>query len=216
MLSSNLNKQAQSGSPGAQTQLLSKWMRAGVPSAMLSTGNVLPINSDETGNNCKFDIPGLATSSFVFKAFVRNKISCQQDTCFCLCMSNTWHGLCFVTLDYPEEITIQPREAIEGHNITLTCRAARYLYTGLQWLDSLNQTITSNVSSLQLSSHSISLSLQLHNVSKDSTTGYKCQSYKLHKRVEVKSVALIVYGKLREDMRSISLLLIETLFPWII
>lgn len=67
MLSSNLNKQAQSGSPGAEAQLLSKLMRAEVPSAMLSTSNVLPINSDETGNNCKFDIPGLATSSFVTK-----------------------------------------------------------------------------------------------------------------------------------------------------
>lgn len=93
MLSSNLNKQAQSGSPGAQTQLLSKLMRAGVPSAMLSTSNVLPINSDETGNNCKFDIPGLATSSFVSKIIVKNNISCQQETCFFFCISNRWHCL---------------------------------------------------------------------------------------------------------------------------
>lgn len=28
--------------------------------------NVLSIRSDETGNNCKFDIPGMATCSFVF------------------------------------------------------------------------------------------------------------------------------------------------------
>lgn len=162
---------------------------------MLSTGNMLPINSDETGNNCEFDIPGLATSSFVFKAFVQNKILCQRDTCFHLCMSNTWDGLYSVTIDHSGEITIQPREAIEGHNITLTCRATRYLYTDLQWLDSLNQTVTSHVSSLQLSNHSMSLSLQLHNVTKDRTTGYKCQAYKLHRRAEVKSASLIVYGK---------------------
>lgn len=65
MLSSNLNKQAQSGSPGARTQLLSKLMRAVVPSATLSTSNVLPISSDETGNKCKFDIPGLVMGSSV-------------------------------------------------------------------------------------------------------------------------------------------------------
>ncbi|KAM9356682.1 vascular endothelial growth factor receptor kdr-like [Symphorus nematophorus] len=98
----------------------------------------------------------------------------------------------FYVDDHPEEITIEPRAAIEGDNVTLTCRAARYLYTDLQWLDSFNQTITSNVSNLQLSSYSISLSLSLHNVSQNSTTGYKCQAYKLGKRVELKSTALVV------------------------
>lgn len=82
MLSSNLNKQAQSGSPGAQTQLLSNWTSAGVPSAFLSTGNVLPINSDETGNNCKFDIPGLAPSSSVSKIGSRaSSIRVSLHTC---------------------------------------------------------------------------------------------------------------------------------------
>lgn len=104
-------------------------------------------------------------------------------------------------LDHPEEITIQPQAAIEGDDITLTCRAARYLYTDLQWLDSLNQTIASNVSGLQLSRYSISISLQLHNVTQNSAMGYKCQAYKLHRRVELKSVALTVEGKLQQDMR---------------
>lgn len=85
MLSSNLNKQAQSGSPGAQTQFLSNWMSAGAPSAMLFTSNVLPINSDETGNNCKSDIPSLAMS-FVHKSIVQSSISGQQNTCLCSCM----------------------------------------------------------------------------------------------------------------------------------
>ena len=112
-----------------------------------------------------------------------------------------------VTLDRPEEMTIEPRSAIEGDDITLTCRAARYLYTDLQWLDSFNQTITSNMSSLQLSNYSISLSIRLHNVSQNSTTGYKCQAYKLHKRVELKTAALMVEGKLEEDMTVIPVII---------
>ncbi|XP_061581509.1 vascular endothelial growth factor receptor kdr-like isoform X2 [Cololabis saira] len=98
----------------------------------------------------------------------------------------------FYVDDHPEEVTIQPQKAIEGDNITLTCRATRYLYTSLQWLDSRNRPVTSSVSSLQLSQYSITLGLYLHNVSQNSTTGYKCQAYKLHKRAELKTAALIV------------------------
>lgn len=96
--------------------------------------------------------------------------------------------------DQPEEISIQPQEAVEGDNVTLTCRAARYLYTDLRWLDSLNRTVTSDVSPLQLSRYSISLSLQLYNVTKTSAAGFKCQPYKQHRRVELKSAALIIEG----------------------
>lgn len=84
MLSSVLNKQAQSGSPGAQPQLDSYWTTAGAPSAMPSTGNVLPINSDETGNNCKFDIPSLAMSSSLFRTTIQHKIAAASRIRVCL------------------------------------------------------------------------------------------------------------------------------------
>ena len=59
MLSSVLNKQAQSVSPGGRLRLRSHWSIAHQPSAMPPSGNVLPINSDdETGNNRTFAIPG--------------------------------------------------------------------------------------------------------------------------------------------------------------
>ncbi|XP_018515715.1 vascular endothelial growth factor receptor kdr-like [Lates calcarifer] len=98
----------------------------------------------------------------------------------------------FYVADNPDEVTIEPRTAIEGDNVTLTCRAARYLYTDLKWLGSANQTITTNVSSLKLSRYSISLSLHLHNVSQNSTRGYKCKAYRLNERVELKTAALTV------------------------
>ncbi|XP_035505934.2 vascular endothelial growth factor receptor kdr-like [Scophthalmus maximus] len=107
----------------------------------------------------------------------------------------------FYVYDNPEEITTEPRKAIEGDDVTLTCRAARYLYTDLQWLDSSNKTITRNVSSLQLSRYSISLSLHLHNVSKNSTAGHKCQAYMHHERVELKNASLVVDVRKRPWLR---------------
>ncbi|XP_037531691.1 vascular endothelial growth factor receptor kdr-like [Nematolebias whitei] len=96
-----------------------------------------------------------------------------------------------------EEVTIEPRAAIEGDDVTLTCRATRYLYTDLQWLDSRNQTITVNVSNLQISHYSISLSLYLHNVSRNSTAGYKCQGYKLLRWRKIETAKLILNEKKR-------------------
>ncbi|XP_028315257.1 vascular endothelial growth factor receptor kdr-like isoform X3 [Gouania willdenowi] len=98
----------------------------------------------------------------------------------------------FFVDDHLEEITVEPRAAIEGDDITLTCRATRFLYVDLQWLDSRNQTITFNASTLQLSNYSISISLHLQNVSQNSTEGYKCQAFRLHKKVELKPATLHV------------------------
>lgn len=92
-------------------------------------------------------------------------------------------------------MTITPRAAIEGDDVTLTCRAARYVYTHLRWLDSRNQTVAANVSRLQIAGYSISLSLLLRNVSRISTAGYKCQAYMPDKRVELKTAALFVDGE---------------------
>ncbi|XP_041653989.1 vascular endothelial growth factor receptor kdr-like [Cheilinus undulatus] len=103
----------------------------------------------------------------------------------------------FYVYDHPEEITTEPWTAIEGEDVNLTCQAARYLYTDLQWLDSKNQTVTSNVSGLQLSRYSISLSLHLHNVSQNSTTGYTCRGVKLEKKVELKPAKINVEARTR-------------------
>lgn len=98
-----------------------------------------------------------------------------------------------------QEVTVEPQTAIEGDDVILTCWATRYLYTDLQWLDSRDQVITSDVSSLQLSRYSISLSLHLHNVSQNSTAGFKCQAYNLYKRVDIKTARLIVEGEFRQE-----------------
>ncbi|XP_014857036.1 PREDICTED: vascular endothelial growth factor receptor kdr-like isoform X1 [Poecilia mexicana] len=98
----------------------------------------------------------------------------------------------FYVDDEPEEVAIEPRTAIEGDDVTLTCRATRYLYTGLQWLDSRNKTITTDASNLRVDQYSISISLNVRNVSESSTAGYRCHAYKLQKpkKSKVKMVAL--------------------------
>ncbi|XP_054647687.1 vascular endothelial growth factor receptor kdr-like [Dunckerocampus dactyliophorus] len=102
----------------------------------------------------------------------------------------------FYVTDHQEAISIHPPSALERDDITLTCRASRYVYMDLQWLDPRNQTVTSNVSALQLSLYSISLSLHVRNVTKNSTAGYKCQAYKRQDKVEVKSAALNVTARM--------------------
>lgn len=116
-----------------------------------------------------------------------------------LCVAQNKIGVVSMTLpfyvdDHPEEVAIEPQTAIEGDDVTLTCRATRYLYTGLQWLDSRNNTITSNVSSLQMNRYSISMSLNVRNVSQNSTAGYKCHAYKLNSltQTKVKMADLVV------------------------
>ncbi|KAM8732613.1 vascular endothelial growth factor receptor kdr-like [Acanthopagrus schlegelii] len=159
------------------------------------------VNADDRGNNSHNWIKSInvkrelvkgknktVSTLVIGEASVSGKYSC-------VAKNEAGHSTMMIPFyvdDHPGEITIEPREAIEGNDVTLTCRAARYLYTDLRWLDSSNQTITSNVSGLQLSNYSISLSLHLHNVSQNSTNGYKCQAYKLYKKVELKRAVLVV------------------------
>uniref|UniRef100_A0A3Q3VUQ2 receptor protein-tyrosine kinase n=1 Tax=Mola mola TaxID=94237 RepID=A0A3Q3VUQ2_MOLML len=159
------------------------------------------VNSDDRGNYSHNWIKSLSIKNEVVKgknktvstlvigeARVSGKYSCVAKNE----EGNSNMMIPFYVDDHHEEISIQPQAAIEGDDITLTCRAARYLYTGLQWLDFWNRTIPSKASSLLLGNHSISLFLRVHNVTQNSTTGYKCQAYKLHRRAELKNAALIV------------------------
>ncbi|XP_012717253.3 vascular endothelial growth factor receptor kdr-like isoform X1 [Fundulus heteroclitus] len=121
-----------------------------------------------------------------------------------LCVAQNNLGSAYMTLpfyvdDHPEEVAITPRTAIEGDNVNLTCRATRYRYTGLRWLNARNETISTNVSNLQINRYSISVSLKLHGVSQNSTAGYHCQAFKLHnpRQSKVKMAALVVEERKR-------------------
>ncbi|KAM3612979.1 uncharacterized protein V6R79_018245 [Siganus canaliculatus] len=161
----------------------------------------IPVTVDDRGNYTHNRVQNINVKSEVVKgknkavstlligeATVSGKYSCVAKNE----EGNATMTVPFYVNDRSDEITITPRAAIEGDDVTLSCRAARYLYTDLSWLDASNHTVTANVSALQLSQYSISLSLHLHNVSQNSTRGYKCQARKLHNKAELKSSALVV------------------------
>nr|XP_057909086.1 vascular endothelial growth factor receptor kdr-like [Doryrhamphus excisus]XP_057909093.1 vascular endothelial growth factor receptor kdr-like [Doryrhamphus excisus] len=102
----------------------------------------------------------------------------------------------FYVSDHQEAISIHPPSALERDDITLTCRASRYIYTDLQWLDSGNRTVTSNVSALQLGLYSISLSLHVGNVQRNSTAGFKCRAFRQQDKAEVKMAAVNVTARM--------------------
>jgi len=215
MLSSKLNKQAHSGSLGSHTRPAPVgWVQKRHQQCCPPTCFQLIVMKQEISAELTF--LHFWREVYVPKTKLQISISGQRFTCTHVKHMPHWslntsvtedelESKCstyfyFFTLDHPKEVAIEPRTAIEGDDVTLTCRATRYLYTGLEWLDSRNKTITLNVSHLQLNNYSISISLYLHNVSKSSAAGYKCQAYKLHKRVELETPALIVNGEWEEDM----------------
>ncbi|KAL0974154.1 hypothetical protein UPYG_G00216370 [Umbra pygmaea] len=76
----------------------------------------------------------------------------------------------FYVDDQPQHLSIEPQTAIEGDNITLTCRGTRYLYTNLEWSNTTNHSVTS----LHLSTYSMSVSLSLQNVSRNNAVAFEC------------------------------------------
>nr|XP_046151391.1 vascular endothelial growth factor receptor kdr-like [Oncorhynchus gorbuscha] len=107
----------------------------------------------------------------------------------------------FYVDDHPQHLAIEPQTAIEGDDVTLTCRGTRYLYTDLQWKDPQNSTITNNVTALQFSPYSISLSLSLHNVSRNHTAGYQCWAHKIHNKRAIVKTVLTVHERKRPWLR---------------
>uniref|UniRef100_A0A3B3SZ34 receptor protein-tyrosine kinase n=1 Tax=Paramormyrops kingsleyae TaxID=1676925 RepID=A0A3B3SZ34_9TELE len=96
--------------------------------------------------------------------------------------SHNW-SIPFFVGDHPEALNIEPQKAIEGDNLTISCRATRYLYTDLRWVGPDNRTALNSNHTLQVGLHSISLSLLLTNVSRTDPMNYKCQAQSYTRRV---------------------------------
>ncbi|KAG7252907.1 LOW QUALITY PROTEIN: hypothetical protein CRUP_035060, partial [Coryphaenoides rupestris] len=108
-------------------------------------------------------VVGRANVTGVYTCMAQNEVA-----------SSVWH-IPFYVDDRSDPMIIEPQTAIEGENTTLTCRATRYLYSALRWVDAQNRTITDNVSPPRLGPYSVSLTLTLRNVSRDShATPYRC------------------------------------------
>ncbi|XP_067103712.1 vascular endothelial growth factor receptor kdr-like [Osmerus mordax] len=123
-------------------------------------------------------VVGVANVSGVFSCSAQNKLGTAT-------LRTT-----FYVDNHSQHLAIEPQSAIEGDDITLTCRATRYLYTDLQWYDPQNRSVTT--SELQLSPYAISLALILTNVSRDHTLGYQCRAQNHQNKVTQKTSVLTV------------------------
>lgn len=106
----------------------------------------------------------------------------------------------FYVDDLSDQVVIEPQVArvIEGEDVTVTCRATRYLYTDLQWLDSRNRTVSSGVLGPRHGPYSISVSLTLHNVSRNHTPAYYCRAQNQYgNKVVHKAFVFTVDGRKR-------------------
>ncbi|XP_061092038.1 vascular endothelial growth factor receptor kdr-like [Conger conger] len=123
----------------------------------------------------------------VAEANVSGIYSCHAENSVGNC---SWNPPFYVD-SHPEAIEIKPHRAIEGDDVTLTCRATRYLYSELLWYDPRNRTVPGSDTSLRLSPHSISLSLRLENVSRGNVKGYECRAFNDHTHKEVRKMSML-------------------------
>uniref|UniRef100_A0AAY4E743 receptor protein-tyrosine kinase n=1 Tax=Denticeps clupeoides TaxID=299321 RepID=A0AAY4E743_9TELE len=96
--------------------------------------------------------------------------------------------------DAPQSLEIVPVTAIEGENVTLTCRGTRYLHSNLQWYNG-GSLLESEES---VGNFTILATLTLQNVSRNNTTGYKCKAHDIHTKQEV-----FISSKLVVDERKV-------------
>ncbi|XP_031442884.1 vascular endothelial growth factor receptor kdr-like [Clupea harengus] len=106
----------------------------------------------------------------------------------------------FYVSDGSESLDISPGTAIEGSDITLTCRATRYLYSSVRWYDASNRTVVEREESSGLYSTSVSILVQ--NVSRNLTEDYHCRALNLHTGTEIqKSAALVINERTSPSLR---------------
>lgn len=92
---------------------------------------------------------------------------------------------------------VEPQKAIEGDNVTLACRATRYLYTELHWYGPQNAAVPVSGTTLQVEPYSIFLPLALGGVPRGNVRDYECRAHNSYThQVILRKSQLVVEGKL--------------------
>ncbi|KAJ3588409.1 hypothetical protein NHX12_012002 [Muraenolepis orangiensis] len=114
-------------------------------------------------------------------------------------MASTAWSIPFYVDDHPDHMTVAPQTAVEGEDVTLACRATRYLYSELQWLDALNRTVPPDAPGPRLHPYFVSLALTLRNVSRDGLVPtYRCRArHHPSNKFTYKTLVLRVDGRKR-------------------
>ncbi|XP_038603778.1 vascular endothelial growth factor receptor kdr-like [Tachyglossus aculeatus] len=90
-------------------------------------------------------------------------------------------GMKFFVSDVPEQLETEPQvSAIAGHDAVLRCRAARFIFDHLVWLDPSGAVFPATSTRNQSDSYSISLALVIHNASLEHEGKYSCRARHRH------------------------------------
>ncbi|XP_062380357.1 vascular endothelial growth factor receptor kdr-like [Sardina pilchardus] len=100
----------------------------------------------------------------------------------------------FYVNDGSESLQISPDTAIEGSDVTLTCRATRYLYSNAHWYDAFNRTVLGTEDRDRLYT---SVSIMVQNVSSNFTDEYHCRALNLFTGKEIQKSAVLVINEKR-------------------
>ncbi|XP_077165452.1 vascular endothelial growth factor receptor kdr-like isoform X2 [Paroedura picta] len=83
----------------------------------------------------------------------------------------------FYVSDMPSKLqTDQQITAIVASNVQMTCKANKYLYNHLSWYDPVSQAIPAALTRQKVDNYSISLTLDIKNVSQAHAGLYKCRA----------------------------------------
>ncbi|XP_066571220.1 vascular endothelial growth factor receptor kdr-like isoform X2 [Amia ocellicauda] len=108
---------------------------------------------------------------------------------YCVAKNNvgirTWKQTFYIR-DQGDTFETEPLEAIQGNNITLTCRSTRYLYTNLHWYNNRTQTEIRRASAPVKTQNSVSISLRVENISRIDTEGYECRAINTYTKALVR------------------------------
>ncbi|KAH0630915.1 hypothetical protein JD844_004266 [Phrynosoma platyrhinos] len=83
----------------------------------------------------------------------------------------------FYVSDVPSTLQTDPQiTAIVASNVQLTCKSSKYIYSHLSWYDPTLQKIPDDLTQKKVDNYSISLMLDIQNVSQDQAGLYMCRA----------------------------------------
>ncbi|KAL6480200.1 hypothetical protein MHYP_G00112330 [Metynnis hypsauchen] len=103
----------------------------------------------------------------------------------------------FYVDDQAQPFEVEPLTAIEGDDVTLTCRGTRFLYDQLRWHDPQNQPVHDDSLTQQVGRYSVSLLLRLKNVSRSQNTNYQCRATYLSSKKQVNTTSTLIIDERR-------------------
>lgn len=140
----------------------------------------------------------LVTLSLIVSLQIMHAKHTINASCWLTCSVNCSFPSCFLmslfllpSLDQTQPLEIGPSTAVAGDDVTLTCRGTRYLYDRLHWFGPQGHIVPKGQAILRIEPYTISLSINLPNVSRNHTLGYECRALNINSNKMVNTTSLL-------------------------